>query len=127
MMEGDVKENVSTWEVSDLLSDEAVLGETSIIHTNNGFRHIFISTKSSFISQALYISRHIDHLLFNYYNSSQNVLTNHLELWLHGIGNLAITRTIELALHINHRMYPGQLNIFTYTSSCSSNKQVKFY
>ncbi|CAH8456720.1 unnamed protein product [Schistosoma rodhaini] len=117
--------NGSVWEVTDLLAEDAVIGETPCIYTSSsGSRHIFISTKSGFMSQVLYISRHVDRLLYKYHSSSQFDPSKPSEFWIHGIGPLSIMRTAELALHLSHRLYPGHLKISTYTSSCSTKKHI---
>ncbi|CAH8481659.1 unnamed protein product [Heterobilharzia americana] len=113
------------WEVTDLLAKDAAIGETPSIYTSSsGLRHIFISTKSGFTSQTLYISRHVDRLLHEYHSLSQCGPSKPSGFWIHGIGPLAITRTAELALHLIHRMYPGHLEMSTYTSSCSTKKHI---
>ncbi|CAH8465283.1 unnamed protein product [Schistosoma haematobium] len=115
----------SVWEVTDLLAEDAVICETPNIYTSSsGSRHIFISTKSGFMSQVLFISRHVDRLLYKYHSSSQSDLSKPPEFWIHGIGPLSIMRTAELALHLSHRLYPGHLKISTYTSSCSTKKHI---
>ncbi|KAK4474157.1 hypothetical protein MN116_003458 [Schistosoma mekongi] len=117
--------NGSVWEVTDLLAKDAVICETPCIYTSSsGCRHIFISSKSGFMSQTLYISRYVDRLLHEYHSSSQFGPAKPSEFWIHGIGPLAIMRAAELTLHLNHRMYPGHLKISTYTSSCSTKKHV---
>ncbi|CAH8473103.1 unnamed protein product [Heterobilharzia americana] len=75
-------------------------------------------------SQTLYISRHVDRLLHEYHSLSQCGPSKPSGFWIHGIGPLAITRTAELALHLIHRMYPGHLEMSTYTSSCSTKKHI---
>ncbi|CAH8463923.1 unnamed protein product [Schistosoma margrebowiei] len=117
--------NGSVWEVTDLLAEDAVIGETPCIYTSSsGSRHIFISTKSGFMSQVLYISRFVDRLLYKYHSSSQSNPSKPSGFWIHGIGPLSIMRTTELALHLSHRLYPGHLKISTYTSSCSTKKHI---
>nr|CAH8824904.1 unnamed protein product [Trichobilharzia regenti] len=117
--------NESAWEVTDLLAKDASIGETPCIYTSSsGLRHIFISTKSGFMCQALYISRYVDRLLYEYHSLSQCGPTKPSEFWIHGIGPLAITRTAEVALHLTRRMYPGHLEMSTYTSSCSTKKHI---
>ncbi|KAF7257944.1 hypothetical protein EG68_04842 [Paragonimus skrjabini miyazakii] len=113
-------------EVSELLADEADLTEQIKVYTSpSGFQHLFISAKSTMCSQALYIGRLVDRLLHRYHLTSQQLGTSQPgELWLHGIGPRAIERTIELALHLQNRMYPGHLATSVCTSTCSAIRQI---
>ncbi|KAF8565706.1 hypothetical protein P879_05473 [Paragonimus westermani] len=113
-------------EVSELLADEADLTEQIKLYTSpSGFQHLFISAKSTMCSQALYIGRLVDRLLHRYHlMSQQSGVFQPGELWLHGIGPRAIERTIELALHLQNRMYPGHLTTFVCTSTCSAIRQI---
>lgn len=114
----------SALDIPDLLSTEAVISETPrIFKSSSGLRHIFVSSKTGLIAQALYISRHIDRLLFHYHSTYHSIPSNPPKFWLHGIGRLAVTRAIDLALHLEHRMYPGHLTCKVHTNTCSTTKQ----
>ncbi|CAL8071943.1 unnamed protein product [Calicophoron daubneyi] len=115
---------VGGWEISDLLAEEDCLSSQVEEYTSpSGYHHVFISSKSTMASQALYLGRHIDRLLYRYHSTEEKSKASPGEIWLHGLGPLAIQRVIELALHLQNRMYPGRLQSSVQTSTCSSIQQ----
>ncbi|KER30631.1 hypothetical protein T265_02982 [Opisthorchis viverrini] len=113
------------WEISELLAEEDHLSQqVKEYFSPTGFHHIFISAKSSMIAQTLYIGRRLDRLLHRYHSMSQTGLAkNPGELWLHGIGPRAIERCVDLALHLENRLYPGHISTSVRTSTCATIRQ----
>ncbi|CAH8451295.1 unnamed protein product [Dicrocoelium dendriticum] len=112
------------WEISELLAEEAHLPPQVMHFTSpTGFHHIFISAKSHIVGQIAYIGRRLDRLLHHYHFRSQSRKSDPGELWLHGIGKAAVERTIELALHLQTRMYPGHIEAVVQTSACPTVQQ----
>ncbi|TPP60504.1 hypothetical protein FGIG_05676 [Fasciola gigantica] len=109
---------------SDFLPKETCIGQRLKEFTApNGCNHFFVNSKTALLAQASYIGRRIEHLLYRYHSPFALENKPPGEIWLHGVGS-AIQITIELALHLQLRMYPGHLKTEVKTSSCTTTKEI---